>query len=222
MSAPTDTTLQPPPIEQILARVARHEVGDLLQTIYAAVALLQDRLPTGGVERQVVLELKTRAETCRLEIDALVDLVCPLQLQRASLDLGVLTGAVVEPLRTRFPRRTIQVRADAGVSVVADGQRLAQVFALLLRTACVQCNEQVQVWVSRDERQAVWEVWRDGPPAGEDQLIWLTRPLTTTRQALSGLGLALARRVLEELEGRVEAENPDRGGFLVRLLLRIK
>jgi two-component system sensor histidine kinase RegB len=222
MKAPTDSSPLTPPIEQILARVARHEVGDLLQTIYAAVALLQDRLPAGGVERQVVTELKTRAETCRLEIDALVDLVCPLQVQRSPLDLGVLTGAVVEPLRARYSRRTIQVQSEAGVSVVADGQRLAQVIALLLRSACVQSSEQVRVRVARRERQALWEVWRDGPPAQEEQLTWLTHPLTTTRHALPGLGLALAQRVLDEFAGRVEVLNPDEGGFLVRLLLSME
>jgi len=71
-----------------MARLLRHEVGDLLQSIYAIVAIVLERLPTDfSLERRLVGELKGRAEVTRLQIDAVVDLVMPGQLDLTRTDL---------------------------------------------------------------------------------------------------------------------------------------
>ena len=40
---------EPPNTTQVVTRLLRHEIGDLLQSVYATVAILSDRLP--GVPR---------------------------------------------------------------------------------------------------------------------------------------------------------------------------
>ena len=40
-----DAAISPLPLQEILVRTLRHEVGDLLQTVYSTVAILQDRIP---------------------------------------------------------------------------------------------------------------------------------------------------------------------------------
>jgi len=217
----TDAPEKPhPPRDQVLARVLRHEIGDLLQTVYAASAILQDRMPKGGPERQLLIDLKTRAETCRLEIDAVVDLVCPSEVTPSLLDLMVLTGSLIDPLRIRFPRRVIQVTGEQRV-VLADGQKLAHALSLLLRASCTLANQQVQVRLGMRDGMAEWALWRDGPPTGEETLQWLEQPFTITRHALIGLGLALTSRVVALHEGRFEVENLPQCGFEVRVLLPI-
>ena len=65
---------------EMVARTLRHEVGDLLQTVYSTVAILQERLAADqALERRLLTDLKGRAENCRNELDAVVDLVCPLR-----------------------------------------------------------------------------------------------------------------------------------------------
>src|SRR4051794_8628 len=61
----------PPTQAQIVARLLRHEFGDLLQSVYGTVSILLDRLATSAVPERVLLgDLKHRAELCRFEIDA--------------------------------------------------------------------------------------------------------------------------------------------------------
>src|SRR5207248_589699 len=77
-------------------RTLRHEVGDLLQAVYSTVAILQDRLAAGSdLERRLLGDLKARAEGCRQELDAIVDLVCPLTLSLTPVDLGQLASVPI-------------------------------------------------------------------------------------------------------------------------------
>lgn len=50
----------------------RHEVGDLLQTVYSAVALLRARLPAEmELEHRILGDLRTRAERCKSVLEIL-------------------------------------------------------------------------------------------------------------------------------------------------------
>src|SRR5271165_435901 len=66
--------LTPVQLLESVTRTLRHEVGDLLQTIYSTVAILQERLGTDNrLERRFLSDLRARAETCRDELDAVHD-----------------------------------------------------------------------------------------------------------------------------------------------------
>ena len=60
-------------------RHLRHEMGDLLQTIYASVAIIQERLPKeSAFERRILTDLRARAENCKQLLDDVHDLLSPL------------------------------------------------------------------------------------------------------------------------------------------------
>jgi signal transduction histidine kinase len=205
---------------EIVARTLRHEVGDLLQTVYSTVAILQERL--GGdhaLERRLLSDLKGRAENCRNELDAVVDLVCPLRPSFALTDLVELCGGLVANYTRRFPSLKVQMEVAGAVPLQADARRLAQAGSLLLLSACQSAQTQVTVRAARDGGEVEWSITDDGYGASEEQMSWLHAPFSTTHHAQFGLGLALARRVVELHGGRVEAGNRKEGGFQVRMLL---
>ncbi len=205
---------------EIVARTLRHEVGDLLQTVYSTVAILQERLGADqALERRLLQDLKGRAENCRNELDAVVDLVCPLRPSFALTDLVELATGLVTNYGRRFPSLKVQLDASGPVPVQADARRLAQAGGLLLLSACQGAQQQVTVRVARNGGEVEWILQDDGYGANEEQLSWLNAPFTTTHHAQFGLGLALARRVAEMHGGRLEAGNRKEGGFQVRLLL---
>ena len=62
---PTVTLSQP--LMEAVARTLRHEVGDLLQTVYSAVAILQERLPPGQtLERRLLGDLRARRKALQV------------------------------------------------------------------------------------------------------------------------------------------------------------
>jgi signal transduction histidine kinase len=208
---------------QTIARILRHEVGDLLQTVYSSVAIFQDRLTAEqSLERRLLADLKGRAENCKLELDAVVDLVSPVTLVLSAVDVAALAGAQVPAYRKRFPALRIYLEAPAPAPIQADGRRLAQVGPLLLLGACQGARGQVWVRVAPGPEEVTWSFTHDGPPAPPEQLNWLTEPFITTQHALFGLGVALARRIARLHGGSVSADNLPEGGVRVRMVLPVQ
>jgi signal transduction histidine kinase len=221
---PEDRDATVPPLQEILARTLRHEVGDLLQTVYSTVAILQDRIGSQQtLEKRLLSDLRARAETCKNELDAVHDLVCPLSVRPAQTDLTELVGGLVRVFSGRFSALQVHFEAPGPLPVWVDARRLTHVGHLLLLSS-FQASQK-QTWVRlrrRSENETEWSIQDDGPGASPEQLLWLERPFATTHQALFGLGAALARRVVEQHGGRIEAENSSEGGFRITLVLPSK
>jgi signal transduction histidine kinase len=208
------------PLLQILARILRHEVGDMLQTVYSTVAIFHDRLTSEqALEQRLLADLKGRAENCKLELDAIVDLVCPMTLALSAVDVAALAGAPLVSCGKRFPALRLHLEAPGPCPIQGDPRRLSQVGSLLLLAACQGARGQVWVRVGPGPGGVEWSFTHDGPHAPPEQLGWLTEPFATTQHALFGLGVALARRVARLHGGSVGAENLPEGGVRVRLTL---
>ena len=221
MDQPIESSLAPSPqLLQIVARTLRHEVGDLLQTVYSAIAILRSRLPEASAERRLLAELHGQAEMCKCKLDAIQDLTCPITLNRGPMNLADVAVSLAARVGPRYPHVRLQVEAPRSLPVVADGQRLAQVGYLLLVSACQSAQREATMRLAPTaENGAEWAIADDGPGANEEQMSWLTAPFTTTHFAQFGLGLALARRVAEMHGGKVSAANRPEGGFRVVLTL---
>jgi signal transduction histidine kinase len=222
MEKPAESSLAPSArMLQMVARTLRHEVGDVLQTVYSAIAILKSRLPAdAAAERRLLVELQTQAETCKHKLDAVQDLTCPLALNRAPTNLGDVLLGLVGRIGPRFPQVRLDLEAPRSLPVVADGLRLSQVGHLLLINACQAAQREVRVRLAPEAGDYIeWGITDDGPGVNAEQLSWLTDPFSTTHFAQFGLGLALARRIAELHGGGVSAGNLPEGGF--RVVLRL-
>jgi signal transduction histidine kinase len=210
-----------PPLAQMVARTLRHEVGDMLQTVYSAIAILRARLPADAEsERRLLTELHAQAETCKFKLDAVQDLNCPLKLNCAPTNLANVAGDLAARLGPRFPEVGLLVEGPRSLTVVADGQRLAQIGHLLLLNAFQAARREVRMCLGPvGDAKVKWTIADDGPGVNVEQLGWLTEPFRTTHFAQFGLGLAVARRVAELHGGSVTAGNLPGGGFQVVLML---
>src|SRR5437588_12606869 len=89
---------------QRMARLLRHEVGDLLQSVYSTVAVLIERLPAElKLERRLISDLKNRAELCKGELDAVVELVMQQPQTQDRIELVSLLGTLLSQVQRRFP-----------------------------------------------------------------------------------------------------------------------
>jgi signal transduction histidine kinase len=210
-----------PRLTEMVARTLRHEVGDLLQTVYSAIAILRTRLPADAEsERRLLSELHTQAETCKFKLDAVQDLTCPLKLNCGPTNLGEVAAGLAVRMVPRFPNIELRVEGPRTLMVVADGQRLSQIGYLLLLSALQAAHRQVRVNLQpQGDDKVEWSITDDGPGANAEQLSWFAEPFTTTHFAQFGLGVAVARRVIELHGGTMTAGNLPGGGFHVVLTL---
>lgn len=214
-----------PPVRSLpeaVARTLRHEVGDLLQTIYAAVAILQRRLsPEAVIEQRILADLRNRAEGCKRLLDNVNDLVSPLSLAIEQVDLAQLTAALVAAVTPRYPKLEIRTASSSPVLLPADEKRISQVGELLLTQACEAASR--QVWLRTEcavaDGEVEWSVTDDRPRMSTDELAEVFRPFETIRHGNSGIKYALAQRLVQLHGGRIAAEHGPEGGLCVRVRL---
>ncbi|WP_242139105.1 ATP-binding protein [Sphingomonas sp. TREG-RG-20F-R18-01] len=160
------------------------------------------------------------------------------QLSRAkfeAVDLGAMLAALIAGRDARGVERGIRLRlvlrdaSDAGFVVLGEGARLERVFDNLIDNAVSFSPEHglISITVARDLEDVVLEVEDEGPgvpPTAREQVFQRFQSLRPPDEAFgkhSGLGLAIARTIVEAHQGQITAE--ARGGgiggarFVIRL-----
>jgi signal transduction histidine kinase/ActR/RegA family two-component response regulator len=155
-----------------------------------------------------------------------------LAVRRHPVDLGTVVRSAVDTARPLFEshRQELSVSLpDRPVHLHADGTRLAQVFANLLNNAAKYTPAGGRIALTarlEGEDELVVEVADTGIGIDPDMLPAIFEMFTQVddsierRQAGLGVGLSLARRLIELHGGTIEARSPglDRGStFSVRL-----
>jgi signal transduction histidine kinase len=202
-------------LPEALVRTLRHELGDFLQKVYATVAILKTRLPADWeMERGLLTRLRARAETCKEVLDAAHDYICTVILDCESVDLAELARGLTATWRSRYPQLQINCEAPGPAVVMADSRRAAQITEAILANACEAAKAQVICRVAQLEGGEVeWSVLDDGAGLAPELTDLLFCPFLTTKAGHAGMGLALARKLIDLHGGRISAVNEPEGGF---------
>jgi two-component system sensor histidine kinase BaeS len=216
--------------QQWIADIA-HELRTPLAVLRAEVESLQDGVRP--LDQAAVSSLAS--ETGRLA--RLVEDLHTLSLS----DLGALTYykeplAVTEVIEDVLDaqHRTlaqqgfeVKTRLDSSARVLADEARLAQVFANLLQNSVRYTNAPGTIAVTAERRgEQVIVTWEDSAPGvPENELGRLTERLYRVEGSRNrasggaGLGLAIARAIIEGHGGTLEAGTSTLGGIAIEIML---
>lgn len=208
-----------------------HELRTPLAVLKGEVAALEDGI------REVSQE---RLASLRQEIDRLSQLVEDLHAQsladfagfryrKSRVDLGGIVRGVLNSHRASLGGAGIATRCDInGANVVfADPTRLTQLVDNLLQNTCRYTDPPGILRVSlRSECDKVICCWEDSPPGVRDEDL----PRLTDRRfrvesprnrntAGAGLGLAVAKLIVDAHGGSMEAAHSDLGGVRWQIVL---
>ena len=125
------------------------------------------------------------------------------------------------------PDWPLDLRIDPGVEVVGDEQRLRQAVGNLLANtrAHTPRGTRTTVTVAMRADMAMVEVADDGPGIPDEVMgrvferFFRADPSRSRASGGSGLGLSIVSAIAEAHGGRVEAESPEGGGAVFRILL---
>ncbi len=159
------------------------------------------------------------SETQRLEtmVQSMLDFARPLELNRSEQDIEQLVNQSLAVLSEIAQERKVQVRSKISPhlsNVFLDPLRLKQVLLNLLLNAIEASpeGETVELDVYRKRKELIFDV-RDhgcGLPNGKKEKIF--SPFFTTKSKGTGLGLPIAKKIVEAHQGILEVlENPVKG-----------
>ncbi|MGZ8274578.1 MAG: PAS domain-containing protein [Burkholderiaceae bacterium] len=216
--------------DEFLATLS-HELRNPLAPIGNAVELL---CRPGATEQSVTWArqvLQRQVRTMGLLLDDLLDLSRitqgKLRLKKKAIRLNSIIDAAVETARPMLDakRHALSVALpDSPVQLFADPLRLSQVVANLLNNASryTEAGGQIAVQASASGDEVRIAVRDNGSGLASDELSRIFEMFAQGKAARKadgglGIGLALARGILEMHEGRLEAfsEGPGKGSTFV-------
>jgi PAS domain S-box-containing protein len=219
-------------LERLMA-AAGHELKTPVAALHGYLQLVERNLGAEGSPQARTYSAKAIAQTRKIGelIERLFDVsriqAGRLELTTTSIDLVALVQDAVDvaemlpkapPIRVAPNRWPIPVQADAG--------RLEQVFVNLLSNAIEHAGTSptIDVTVRRSRSTAVVEVRDHGPGIPGEELPMLFQPYTRLgkkRSAGLGLGLYLAREIVLEHGGTIEAESTLSEGTAITVRLPV-
>ncbi|WP_237332716.1 sensor histidine kinase [Zobellella iuensis] len=111
-----------------------------------------------------------------------------------------------------------------GVWVRGDIGRLEQVLVNLISNALQamagQAEPRIEVGLSATDEEVQLTLRDQGPGLAEHTLEHIFEPFYTTKSAGLGLGLSISHRIVQSMDGRLEARNHPGGGALFTLTLK--
>ncbi len=210
---------------EMIANVS-HELRTPITAMRGSIENLIDGVTPASPETlATVLRQLQRLE---LLVEQLLDLsrleagVSPMRVEQ--VDLMEVVAEAADEAGARNPTPVIKIDGPAELTLNADPGRLHQVLLNLLDNAIRfgPVNHPIEIHVGADDKWANVEVTDRGPgiPAGEVQRIFERFHRSgDARGDGFGLGLAIAREVVEQHNGRISARNLDTGGCAIEFRL---
>jgi PAS domain S-box-containing protein len=218
-------------IGQMMTGLA-HESGNALARSQACLEMLaldvQDRPDALGL----VGRIQKAQDHLQQLYEEVRNYAAPLKLERETCALeGVWRQAWVN-LAVRRQGRQANLREEcAGVDLrcAADAFRLEQVFRNILENSLAACADPVEITVrcapaSLGEGQPALcvAVCDNGPGLRAEQRQRIFEPFYTTKTKGTGLGMAIAKRIVEAHGGHIAVGTPQRGAEIQITLPRAK
>ena len=202
-----------------MSAVLAHEIRNPLASLKGHAQLLAEKLPEGTPDKRKADRVVDEAKRLEVLTNDLLDFARSGPIDFRRVDPAALLRACAVDL----PSGSITIdSANAPESWHLDERRFSYaVLANLLRNAvqASPADRPAEARVFTENGVLVFTV-RDhgeGLPAGQEERIF--DPFFTTRTTGTGLGLALARRIVELHGGSISARNADDGGALFRVEL---
>lgn len=171
---------------------------------------------------QIIQETNQEIERVEELMRVLLRYARPDQPQTENLEVRQEIQAALRFLKPIFERAEVTVRAkfsDAGAFIHFDRDRFRQILINLINNAkeATGPGGQILMEVSRQDGMVEIIVADDGPgiPAADRERIF--EPFFSTKETGTGLGLALVRRYVEEVNGNVTCEPNEPHGARFRL-----
>ena len=209
-----------------LAAGIAHELRNGLNPISGSVECLQRELKLEGENAILMQLIATESNRLNRFVTDLLNYSKERELAPETLDLNEHLGELCDAL-SRDPRckGNLRVRFEPGTpggAVRADREQIRQVWLNLSTNAFEAMRDGGTLtvrWREGSDQHQVVEFSDQGTGIAPENLPQIGRPFFTTKEGGTGLGIAIAQRIVERHGGSLSFESVPNQGTTVRVVL---
>ena len=199
-----------------------HDLKSPLITIRGFLGYLEEEARNGEVERmqEDIQRISKAAERMQQLLDELLKLsrIGRVVNPPEPIQLRELVEDIIQMMETRLQEANIKTFVDPQLpTIYGDRQRLQEVFTNLIDNATRFMGDQtepyIEVGIRHDEEEFVYYVLDNGigiDPRYHDRVFNLFEKLDASSDG-TGVGLAIAQRIIEQHGGRIWVESEGEG-----------
>jgi len=205
-----------------MAAVVAHEVKNPIAGIRGALQVIASRMPTESRDKPVVGDIIARLDALNGIVHDLLVFARPRKLRAEPVDLDRLIRNTLHLLHRdpNFANLTVEF-PPAETVAPADAEQLQLVFTNVLMNAAQAMGGTgvITVRIDRTAQQFVISIADHGPGMPADVRDKVFEPFFTTKHRGTGLGLPIARRIVQAHGGEIGIDTPESGGTVVSITL---
>lgn len=214
-----------------LAHELNQPLGAILRNAEAAKMLLASGAPQLQELQEIVEDIRKDDKRAGELIRRMRTLLRRRELEAQPVELNAVARDTIELVAPEAASKGVRVDVEesAGPSVViGDRVYLQQVLLNLVlnsmdaMAATASDRRRLIVRTVRNNGQVDVSVKDTGPGIEPNALSHIFEPFFTTKPDGMGMGLSIARRIVDAHHGRIVAENNADGGATVRFSLRVR
>jgi PAS domain S-box-containing protein len=205
-----------------MAAVVAHEVKNPIAGIRGALQVIASRMPAESRDKPVIGDIILRLDALNGIVHDLLVFARPRtpRSEPVELDRLIRNTLVLLHRDPLFANLTVDFPTSEAVAP-GDVEQLQLVFTNVLMNAAQAMGGtgQVGIHIQRESNRLVVAIADHGPGMPADVLEKVFEPFFTTKHRGTGLGLPIAKRIVEAHGGSVEIGTPTGGGTTVLISL---
>ncbi|HET6181605.1 MAG TPA: ATP-binding protein [Candidatus Sulfotelmatobacter sp.] len=204
-----------------------HEIRNPLAGIAGVIEIIGRDLPTTSPARAVVKDVRQEIARINHIVTDLLQTARPHPPQVHKSDLNTTVEHAVMLGRQQALAKSVEITLHKDPSlpeVEHDSDQIHQVLLNLLLNSlqAIDKNGKITVSLKQQGSMAVVEVADNGRGIAPDHLPNIFRPFYTTKGDGTGLGLSLARRIVEDHHGRIDVTSSIGKGTIFAVVLPLQ
>ena len=214
-----------------IAHEMNQPLGSILANVETLQLMLKSPAPDIGEIREIAADIRRDDVRASEVIHRLRSLLKKAPFDAKPVELNVIVKEAVDLLSGQAAARQVDVSNAIGppsLPISGDRIQIQQVILNLMVNAIDAMSEipasgrQLEIWTARRDEFAEVAVADNGPGIPPDRLKDVFEPFFTTKAHGMGMGLSIARTIIEAHNGTISAHNQAKGGALFRIRLPLR
>ena len=200
-----------------MAAVVAHEVKNPIAGIRGALQVITSRMPAEQRDRAILLDIITRLDALNRIVQDMLMFARPRALRQEPIPLGVLLRDTASLIERDPGMLNLEIGVTGAADIVGDREMLQVVFQNILMNAAQAMEGQgrIDVTIANANGRCRVAIADRGPGMPDEVREKAFDAFFTTKHRGTGLGLPIAKRVVEAHGGAMHIDVPPEGGTTI-------